>query len=47
MAPLIEKYAEEWQVTGNPIYRPMWWLNPTDSMTFTINDQFLIGDEVS
>ncbi|XP_004563426.3 SITS-binding protein isoform X1 [Maylandia zebra] len=46
VAPLIEKYAEEWQVTGNPIYRPMWWLNPTDSMTFTINDQFLIGDEV-
>uniref|UniRef100_A0A3P9CMR5 Si:ch211-236l14.4 n=1 Tax=Maylandia zebra TaxID=106582 RepID=A0A3P9CMR5_9CICH len=47
VAPLIEKYAEEWQVTGNPIYRPMWWLNPADSMTFTINDQFLIGDEVS
>ncbi|KAL4005992.1 hypothetical protein ACER0C_005705 [Sarotherodon galilaeus] len=46
VAPLIEKYAEEWQVTGNPIYRPMWWLNPTDSVTFTINDQFLIGDEV-
>nr|XP_004563426.2 SITS-binding protein isoform X1 [Maylandia zebra] len=46
VAPLIEKYAEEWQVTGNPIYRPMWWLNPADSMTFTINDQFLIGDEV-
>ncbi|XP_068459143.1 SITS-binding protein [Clinocottus analis] len=46
VVPLIEKYAEEWQTTGNPIYRPMWWLSPTDPMTFTIDDQFLIGDEV-
>ncbi|KAM9377482.1 SITS-binding protein [Pholidichthys leucotaenia] len=46
VVPLIEKYAEEWQMTGNPIYRPMWWLSPTDPMTFTIDDQFLIGDEV-
>ncbi|XP_061577442.1 SITS-binding protein [Cololabis saira] len=44
--PLIEKYADEWQMTGNPIYRPIWWLSPNDPMTFTIDDQFLIGDEV-
>ncbi|XP_075944938.1 SITS-binding protein [Anarhichas minor] len=44
--PLIEKYAEEWLMTSNPIYRPMWWLSPSDPMTFTIDDQFLIGDEV-
>lgn len=46
VVPLIEKYAEEWRLTGNPIYRPMWWLSPNDPMTFTIDDQFLIGDEV-
>ncbi|XP_068170163.1 SITS-binding protein [Antennarius striatus] len=46
VVPLIEKYAEEWRITGNPIYRPMWWLSPSDPMTFTIDDQFLIGDEV-
>ncbi|XP_063755781.1 SITS-binding protein isoform X2 [Eleginops maclovinus] len=46
VVPLIEKYADEWQMTGNPIYRPMWWLSPSDPMTFTIDDQFLIGDEV-
>ncbi|KAE8296488.1 SITS-binding protein SP105 [Larimichthys crocea] len=46
VVPLIEKYAEEWLMTGNPIYRPMWWLSPNDPMTFTIDDQFLIGDEV-
>ncbi|XP_034071848.1 LOW QUALITY PROTEIN: SITS-binding protein [Gymnodraco acuticeps] len=46
VVPLIEKYADEWQMTGNPIYRPMWWLSPSDPVTFTIDDQFLIGDEV-
>ena len=47
VAPLIERYAEEWQQTGDPIYRPLWWLNPHDPATFTVNDQFLIGDEVT
>ncbi|XP_029378521.1 SITS-binding protein isoform X2 [Echeneis naucrates] len=46
VVPLLEKYAEEWRITGNPIYRPMWWLSPSDPMTFTIDDQFLIGDKV-
>ncbi|KAK7891730.1 hypothetical protein WMY93_023693 [Mugilogobius chulae] len=46
VVPLIEKYAEEWQLTGHPIFRPMWWLSPSDPVTFTIDDQFLIGDEV-
>uniref|UniRef100_A0A3B5N1M9 Si:ch211-236l14.4 n=1 Tax=Xiphophorus couchianus TaxID=32473 RepID=A0A3B5N1M9_9TELE len=46
VVPLLQKYAEEWQLTGNPIYRPLWWLSPSDPMTFTTDDQFLIGDEV-
>ena len=46
VVPLIEKYSAEWLLTRHPIYRPMWWLNPTDPATFTIDDQFLIGDEV-
>ncbi|XP_053741623.1 SITS-binding protein isoform X3 [Synchiropus splendidus] len=46
VVPLIEKFAEEWKMTGNPIYRPMWWLSPDDPVTFTIDDQFLIGDEM-
>ncbi|XP_051978449.1 SITS-binding protein-like [Xyrauchen texanus] len=44
--PLILKYAEEWKANGNPIYRPLWWLSPDDPVTFTIDDEFLIGDEV-
>lgn len=47
VVPLIEKYAEEWRATRSPIYRPMWWLSPSDPVTFTIDDQFLIGDEVT
>ncbi|TRY77600.1 hypothetical protein DNTS_024423 [Danionella cerebrum] len=46
VVPLILKYAEEWEDTGNPIYRPLWWLSPNDPMTFTIDDEFLIGNEV-
>ncbi|KAI4894592.1 hypothetical protein NFI96_018816 [Prochilodus magdalenae] len=46
VVPLIEKYAEEWQASGNPIYRPLWWVSPEDPATFTVDDEFLIGDEV-
>ncbi|XP_062857487.1 SITS-binding protein [Trichomycterus rosablanca] len=46
VVPLIEKYAEEWQATGNPIYRPLWWISPDDLTTFNIDDEFLIGDKV-
>uniref|UniRef100_W5LBR6 Si:ch211-236l14.4 n=1 Tax=Astyanax mexicanus TaxID=7994 RepID=W5LBR6_ASTMX len=46
VVPLIEKYAEEWQASGNPIYRPLWWVSPEDPATFSIDDEFLIGDEV-
>ncbi|MCI4381677.1 hypothetical protein PGIGA_G00254830 [Pangasianodon gigas] len=46
VVPLIEKYAQEWHATGNPIYRPLWWISPDDPATFTIDDEFLIGDEV-
>eukprot|EP00897_Mesotaenium_endlicherianum_P009994 jgi/Mesen1/9022/ME000565S08339 len=29
-----------------PVCRPMWWLDPEDPETFTINDQFGIGDDL-
>lgn len=29
-----------------PVCRPMWWLDPNDEQTFTINDQFAIGDDL-
>ncbi|KAM4777255.1 SITS-binding protein-like [Cyanocitta cristata] len=46
VVPLLLKYSEEWQSLGYPIFRPAWWLSPTDPVAFTVEDEFLIGDEV-
>ncbi|XP_068800198.1 SITS-binding protein-like [Struthio camelus] len=46
VAPLIVKYSQDWVTWGYPIFRPVWWLSPTDPAAFTIDDEFLIGDEV-
>ncbi|XP_039187194.1 SITS-binding protein-like isoform X3 [Crotalus tigris] len=46
VVPLIEKYSKEWLLRGDPIFRPTWWLSPTEPAAFTIDDQFLIGEEV-
>ncbi|NXK13411.1 SP15 protein, partial [Herpetotheres cachinnans] len=46
VVPLLIKYSEEWLSLGYPIFRPAWWLSPTDPTAFIIEDEFLIGDEV-
>ncbi|XP_070591895.1 SITS-binding protein-like [Erythrolamprus reginae] len=46
VVPLIEKYSKAWLSSGDPIFRPTWWLCPTEPAAFTIDDQFLIGEEV-
>ncbi|XP_066511030.1 SITS-binding protein-like [Hoplias malabaricus] len=46
VVPHILQYAHEWKETRNPIYRPLWWISPEDPITFTIDDEFLIGSEV-
>ncbi|KAF7245499.1 SITS-binding protein [Varanus komodoensis] len=46
VVPLIEKYSKEWLSQGYPIFRPLWWLCPTNPIAFAIDDEFLIGDEV-
>ncbi|XP_057286540.1 SITS-binding protein-like isoform X1 [Pezoporus wallicus] len=46
VVPLLIKYSSEWLSSGYPIFRPAWWLSPTDPAAFTIEDEFLIGDEV-
>ncbi|PKU30910.1 sits-binding hypothetical protein [Limosa lapponica baueri] len=45
VVPLILKHSEEWLRLGYPIFRPAWWLSPTDPTAFTVEDEFLIGDE--
>ncbi|NXF33462.1 SP15 protein, partial [Nyctibius bracteatus] len=46
VVPVLIKYSEEWLRSGYPIFRPAWWLSPTDPTAFTVEDEFLIGDEV-
>ncbi|KAK6176284.1 hypothetical protein SNE40_014595 [Patella caerulea] len=38
--------ARESVVNGNPIVRPLWWIAPQDANTFTIDDQFLLGNDI-
>lgn len=45
-ADLIVQLAKEATQTGWPIIRPMFWLAPNDKTTYTIGDQFVLGDKV-
>ncbi len=45
-ADLIVQLAKEAMQTGWPIVRPMYWLAPNDKKTYTIGDQFVLGDRV-
>ncbi len=38
--------ADEAAATLAPIARPMWWLDPADEATFTIHDQFALGQDL-
>lgn len=33
------------QTSDEPLIRPVWWIAPQDQKTFTIADQFLVGDD--
>lgn len=43
VAPRVIKLAENAVKTGEPIIRPLWWINPEDKNCYDIEDQFLIG----
>jgi len=43
-ADLIVCLAHESKRTGSPIIRPLWWLAPTDEVSQTIDNEFLLGD---
>lgn len=40
----FQRYAEDALRTGFPIIRPLWW-NCMDNKTWTVSDQFFIGDD--
>ena len=33
-------------ISGTPIVRPLWWMDPLDTTTMTIDDEYLIGDSL-
>jgi|TARA_B100001142_G_scaffold326087_1_gene380901 alpha-glucosidase (family GH31 glycosyl hydrolase) len=39
-------HSERAVETLEPICRPMWWLDPEDSETFRIGDQFALGEDI-
>ncbi|WAR14813.1 MYORG-like protein [Mya arenaria] len=43
---VLIKFARESTRTGEPIIRPLWWMDPNDQVTWTIEDEFLVGDEI-
>ena len=42
----LHALADEAAATLAPIARPMWWLDPADEATFTIHDQFALGQDM-
>ena len=44
--PVILRLARAAHVSLVPICRPLWWLDPHDDTTFTIRDQFALGDDI-
>ena len=45
-APTLIALAKRVVSHGEPIIRPMWYAAPEDARTFTIADQFMVGDEI-
>ena len=39
-------YISTLGLDGQPIVRPIWWLEPENEQTFNISDQFLVGDQI-
>lgn len=41
---LFDRLSREAVSEGWPMVRPLWWLDPTDQVTFNIDDEFMLGD---
>ena len=43
---LVLKLAQNALKTGEPIIRPLWWIDPLNTKTFDIEDEFLVGNDL-
>jgi alpha-glucosidase (family GH31 glycosyl hydrolase) len=39
-------YMIQLPLDGQPLVRPIWWLEPTNSLVFNISDEFLVGNDI-
>ncbi|XP_071493043.1 myogenesis-regulating glycosidase-like [Diadema antillarum] len=47
ITPMLVRLAEEELIPhGKPLIRPLWWIAPDDPETFTVDSQFLVGDDL-
>ena len=46
VAPRLPALLESASKTMDPIVRPMWWIDPNDNETYSLDDQFLLGEDV-
>ena len=46
LAPVLEKCVAQVLADGAPMVRPLFWQAPGDPETYSINDQFLLGDRL-
>ena len=42
----LTQSTKEGMESGLPVIRPMWWSNPNDHVTWTIDDQYYVGDDL-
>lgn len=45
LVPLIDELLPKIQ-NGIPIIRPLWWIEPSDLVSLTVDDQFLVGNKL-
>ncbi|XP_067658506.1 myogenesis-regulating glycosidase-like [Haliotis asinina] len=45
-ADKIVHLAKQSVTSGFPIVRPLWWIAPTDESALTVDDEFLVGDDL-
>ncbi len=44
--PELIKFAQQAVKTGEPIIRPVWWVDNSDEFLLKIDDQFLVGNQI-
>ena len=44
--PFLKFFADVSTQTGEPIIRPLWWIDNSDPYTLDIDDEFLIGNNL-